>query len=234
MESTLTMKISKIILGMAVFCFSLSAFSQNKDWPALNYFRNDNAKLGNPASDENRIVFMGNSITQGWIELHPEFFAGRPYINRGISGQTTPQMLVRFRADVIALKPKVVVILAGVNDIAGNTGPSTLEMIMDNLISMSELATVNRIRVVLSSVLPAYDFPWKPGQFPADKIVSLNKMIKEYADQNGLIYLDYYTSTVDSRRGLKAELTEDGVHPTLAGYKVMEPLVEEAIAKAMK
>lgn len=234
MESTPSMKISKLILAMAVFCFSQGAIAQTKDWPALNYFKDANAKLGNPAPDENRIVFMGNSITQAWIELHPEFFEGRPYINRGISGQTTPQMLVRFRADVIALKPKAVVILAGVNDIAGNTGPSTLEMIMNNLISMSELAAANKIKVILSSVLPAYDFPWKPGQFPADKISNLNKMIKEYADQNGLIYLDYYTATVDSRRGLKAELTEDGVHPTIAGYKVMEPLVEAAIEKVLK
>ena len=228
------MKINKLLLSMALFSLSSVAFSQIKDWPNLHYFKDANAKLGKPAPGESRIVFMGNSITIGWEELCPEFFKGRPYINRGISGQTTPQMLVRFRADVIALKPKVVVILAGINDIAGNTGPSTLEMIMDNIMSMAELAVANHIRVVLSSVLPAYDFPWNPGQFPADKIATLNKMIKDYADKNGLIYLDYYSATVDARRGLKAELTEDGVHPTVAGYKVMEPLAEAAIAQALK
>jgi len=219
---------------MVIFSSFSDAFSQTKDWPSLNYFRSANEKLGKPALGENRVVFMGNSITIGWEELCPEFFTGRPYINRGISGQTTPQMLLRFRADVIALRPKVVVILAGINDIAGNTGPSSLEMIMDNLMSMSELAVANQISVVLSSVLPAYDFPWNPGQFPAEKIVKLNKMIKDYADKNHLIYLDYYTVTVDGRKGLKAELTNDGVHPTVAGYKVMEPLAEAAIAKALK
>ncbi len=228
------MKLRNLILSMAIFSFSIGAISQTKDWPNLNYFKDTNEKLGLPAAGENRIVFMGNSITIGWEELCPEFFKGRPYINRGISGQTTPQMLLRFRADVIALQPKAVVILAGINDIAGNTGPSTLEMIMNNIMSMSELAVANHISVVLSSVLPAYDFPWKPGQFPADKIVTLNKMMKDYAESKGLIYLDYYSSTVDGRRGLKAELTEDGVHPTVAGYKVMEPLAEAAIAKALK
>lgn len=228
------MKLRNLILSMAIFSFSIGAISQTKDWPNLNCFKDANEKLGLPAAGENRIVFMGNSITIGWEELCPEFFKGRPYINRGISGQTTPQMLIRFRADVIALQPKAVVILAGINDIAGNTGPSTLEMIMNNIMSMSELAVANHISVVLSSVLPAYDFPWKPGQFPADKIVTLNKMMKDYAESKGLIYLDYYSSTVDGRRGLKAELTEDGVHPTVAGYKVMEPLAEAAIAKALK
>ncbi len=228
------MKTFKLLFCMILVSSFAGAFSQTKDWPNLKYFKDANEKLGKPAAGENRIVFMGNSITIGWEELCPEFFKGRPYINRGISGQTTPQMLIRFRADVIALQPKVVIILAGINDIAGNTGPSTLEMIMDNIMSMSELAVANHISVVLSSVLPAYDFPWKPGQFPADKILALNKMIKDYADQKKLIYVDYYASTVDARRGLKAELTEDGVHPTIAGYKVMEPLAEAAIAKALK
>jgi lysophospholipase L1-like esterase len=178
-------------------------------------------------------VFMGNSITEGWMELCPEFFAGKQYINRGISGQTTPQMLIRFRADVIDLKPAVVIILAGTNDIAGNTGPSTLEMIMDNLISMTELAQASHIKVILCSVLPAFDYPWKPGLKPAEKIEALNEMIKDYCSKNGIIYLDYYSPMADMRNGLKSDYSEDGVHPNKQGYRVMEPLAEEAIKKAL-
>jgi len=212
----------------------LSCFKMNaQDWPNLERFRADNAALGQPAKGENRIIFMGNSITQGWIEKRPEFFANRPYINRGISGQTTPQMLIRFRQDVIDLQPKVVVILAGTNDIAGNTGPSTLEMIENNLASMSELAKENGIRVVLSSVLPVFDYPWKPGLKPAEKIITLNAWIKKYCDKKGFIYLDYFSSLADERNGMKAALTIDGVHANLAGYKIMEPLVEEAIQRAL-
>ena len=204
------------------------------DWPNLARYRAENEKLGLPAAGENRVVFMGNSITEGWKNLSPEFFTGRPYFDRGISGQTTPQMLVRFRPDVIELKPKVVVILAGINDIAGNTGPSTLEMIEANIASMAELAKVHGIKVVLSSVLPAYDFPWNPGVFPAEKILALNQWIKKYAADNGFTYLDYYSPMVDDRKGLKPEYSEDGVHPNKAGYKVMEPLAEKAIEKALK
>jgi len=208
-----------------------SAYAQ--DWANTDCFKNDNAKLAAPAKGETRVVFMGNSITIGWINTRPDFFAGKSYVNRGISGQTTPQMLVRFRPDVINLKPKVVVILAGTNDIAGNTGPTTLEMIMNNLISMAELAKDNKIKVVLSSVLPAYDYPWKPGLNPAEKIVTLNAMIKTYADQNGFVYLDYFSSMVDERKGLNKAYSNDGVHPTEAGYKIMEPLAEAAIKKAL-
>jgi len=203
------------------------------DWPNLARYRAENEKLGLPATGEKRVVFLGNSITEGWKDISPEFFAGRSYFDRGISGQTTPQMLVRFRPDVIDLKPKVVVILAGINDIAGNTGPATLEMIEANIASMSELAKVHGIKVVLSSVLPAYDFPWNPGVFPAEKIVVLNAWIKKYASDNGFIFLDYYSPMVDERKGLKKEYSEDGVHPNKAGYKVMEPLAEKAIEKAL-
>ena len=223
----------KLSFGILVLSLLIGQFSQAQDWANTERFKMENEKLGLPASGEQRIVFMGNSITQGWGEVSPEFFAGKPYVNRGISGQTTPQMLVRFRPDVINLKPEVVVILAGTNDIAGNTGPSSLEMIMENLVSMAELAKMNGIKVVLSSVLPAYDYPWKPGLNPAEKIFALNEMIKRYADQNGIIYLDYYSSMVDSRKGLMDIYTGDGVHPNAAGYKVMEPLAEEAIAKAL-
>ncbi|HZX75089.1 MAG TPA: SGNH/GDSL hydrolase family protein [Cyclobacteriaceae bacterium] len=203
------------------------------DWPNFARYRDANAKLALPAASENRIVFMGNSITDAWIRISPEFFANKPYVDRGISGQTTPQMLVRFRADVINLKPKVVVILAGTNDIAGNTGPSTLEMIEDNIASMAQLAKANNIKVVLSSVLPVYDYPWKPGLSPAEKIVSLNAWIKEYAAKNGMVYLDYFSSLADDRKGMKAEYSKDGVHPTKEGYLVMEPLAEKAIAEAL-
>lgn len=209
-------------------------YERNKvDWPFLNRYRDDNIKLGLPAAGEKRVVFMGNSITEGWKYLSPDFFSGRPYICRGISGQTTPQMLVRFRPDVIALKPEVVVILAGINDIAGNTGPASLEMIGDNIASMSELAKAHGIKVVLSSVLPAYDFPWNPGVYPAEKIILLNKWIKEYALDNGFHYIDYYSTMVDERKGLKPEFTADGVHPNTAGYKVMGHLAEKEIAKAL-
>lgn len=203
------------------------------DWPNLKRFREDNAKIGLPAPNENRVVFMGNSITEGWGRVNPEFFARKPYINRGISGQTTPQMLIRFRPDVINLKPKLVVILAGTNDIAGNTGPSTLEMIEDNLASMADLAKANGIKVVLCSVLPAYDYPWKPGLEPYKKILELNKWIKNFAEKNGNIYLDYYSAMVDERPGLKAEYSSDGVHPNKLGYSIMAPLVEKAISKAL-
>ncbi len=223
-------KLSFLILLLSVFT---GMFSYAQDWPDLNRYKDENAKLGLASPGENRVVFMGNSITIGWKRICPDFFSGRSYINRGISGQTTPQMLVRFRADVIGLKPAVVVILAGTNDIAGNTGPSTIEMIMDNIVSMTELAQANGIKVVLSSVLPVFDYPWKPGLNPAEKIAALNKFIKNYADKNGIVYLDYYSSMVDERKGLKDEYTSDGVHPNEAGYKVMEPLAEEAIEKVL-
>ena len=204
------------------------------DWAFLKRYADENKKLSPVKSNENRVVFMGNSITEGWKNMDSAFFKGKPYINRGISGQTTPQMLVRFRQDVIDLKPKVVVILAGINDIAENTGPMTLEETMGNIASMASLAKANGINVVLSSVLPAYDFPWRPGLAPAEKVISLNKMIKNYAEKNGMIYLDYFSAMVDERKGLRKELSGDGVHPNLKGYKIMEPLAEKAIAEALK
>lgn len=205
-----------------------------QDWADLQRFEEDNNLIGLPSDNENRIVFMGNSITEGWSNFCPEFFEGKPYVNRGISGQTTPQMLLRFRQDVINLKPKVVVILAGTNDIAGNTGPSTLQMIMDNIISMSELAKANGIEVILSSVIPAYDYPWSAGKNPNEKIPALNKMIKEYTNDNNLVYIDYFTKMADSKNGLIEKYTYDGVHPNKLGYEVMAPLTEEALRKVLK
>jgi lysophospholipase L1-like esterase len=199
------------------------------DWPNLARYREENARLKAPGPGENRVVFMGNSITEGWIYTCPEFFEGRPYIDRGISGQTTPQMLVRFRQDVIDLKPAVVVLLCGINDIAENTGPSTLEMIEGNIASMVELAKAHGIKVVMCSVLPAYDFPWHPGLEPAEKVVALNKWIKAYAAENGHIYLNYFSSMADEKNAMKPEYSEDGVHPNRAGYKVMEGLLNEVL-----
>jgi uncharacterized protein (TIGR02246 family) len=204
------------------------------DWPNLAKYRDANAQLPPPAKGEKRVVFYGNSITEGWAQFFPAMFPGKPYIGRGISGQTTPQMLVRFRQDVVALKPKVVVVLAGTNDIAGNTGPSTIEMIEDNLASMTEIAKANGIRVVLSSVLPVYDYAWRPGLEPAPKIIALNKWMKDYAARTGQVYLDYHTPMADARQGMRADLSNDGVHPTEAGYRVMAPLAEKAITEALR
>ncbi len=204
------------------------------DWPNLARYRDANAVLGAPGGGEKRVVFYGNSITDAWAKYFPTEFPGKPYVGRGISGQTTPQMLARFRQDVIELKPAVVVILAGTNDIAGNTGPSTLEMIEGYLTSMVELARANGIRPVLSSVLPAYDYPWKPGVQPAPKIAALNAWMKAYAAANHVVYLDYWTPMADERQGLRGDLTTDGVHPTEAGYRLMAPLAERAIAEALR
>jgi lysophospholipase L1-like esterase len=203
-----------------------------QDWPALGRYRADNAKVAAPAADENRVVFMGDSITDGWGRGRGKFFPDKPYINRGIGGQTTPQMLIRFRSDVIALQPKVVVILAGTNDIAGNTGPSTLEMIEDNLMSMADLAKANGIKVVLSSVMPVCDYirP-QTERRPPEKIIALNAWMKSYAEKNSFVYLDYYTPMLDERGMLKKELTFDGLHPNDAGYELMGPLAEKAIAQ---
>ncbi|HVN56966.1 MAG TPA: SGNH/GDSL hydrolase family protein [Bacteroidales bacterium] len=204
------------------------------DWANLGRFREENSKMAIPAPGEKRVVFMGNSITEGWKYIDTAFFRRKQYVNRGISGQTTPQMLIRFRQDVINLKPSAVVILSGINDIAGNTGPSTLEMIEDNLSSMTEIAAANNIKVIMCSVLPAYDFPWRKGMEPADKVASLNKWIKDYAERKGFIYVDYYSPMADDRKGLKSAYTFDGVHPNLDGYKIMEPIIEKAIKDALK
>ncbi len=204
------------------------------DWADLGRYAQANAALPPPLANEHRVVFIGNSITDGWAKFFPVMFPGKPYVGRGIGGQTTPQMLVRFRQDVVGLGASVVVILGGTNDIAGNTGPSTLEMIEDNLRSMTEIAQANGIRVVLSSVLPVFDYPWRPGLTPAPKIVALNAWMKAYAAKVGAIYLDYSSTMADERQGLRADLTYDGVHPTEAGYRVMAPLAEAAIAEALR
>ncbi len=203
------------------------------DFGWLEHFKEADEKLGPPAAGENRVVFMGDSITQGWHFDGPDgSFNGKPYVNRGISGQTTPQMVVRFRQDVIDLQPKVVVILAGTNDVAGNTGPMTIEQTEDNIKDMADLASANHIRVVLCSILPAFDYPWHPGLEPAPKIDAMNAWMKSYAAEKGYVFVDYHSAMKDDRDGLPAALSKDGVHPTPAGYAVMAPLVEAGIAKA--
>lgn len=201
----------------------------NEDWPYLNKYRQENTKLLFPEPDENRIVFMGDSITEFWSSVQPDFFLGKNYINRGISGQTTPQILLRFRADVINLKPKLVVLLAGGNDIAGNTGPSTLEMIQNNIFSMIELAQLHHIKPILCSVLPANHFYWKPKEKPADTIIALNKTLRHYAETNSILFVDYYSQMVNEDKGLKVGYTDDGVHPNQKGYEIMAPLIEKTI-----
>ena len=222
----------KIILS-TLLVFFLFEFSQAQDWANLMKFQNENAVLTVPDANEARIVFMGNSIFEFWLRDRPDFFSDKHYVNRGISGQTTPQMLLRFRQDVINIDASVVVILAGINDIAGNTGPSTIEMIADNIYSMAELAKSNNIDVVLCSVLPAIDFLWKPGMEPAEKVIILNTLIKSYAEKNDIVYVDYFTPMVDEFNGLRKDLGGDGVHPNAAGYSIMEPLIEEAISKVL-
>jgi lysophospholipase L1-like esterase len=214
-----------------------------RDWPALARYRDANATVTLPAKDENRVVFMGDSITDSWDDpKYGGFFPGKPYIDRGISGQTTPQMLVRFRADVIALKPRLVLILAGTNDLAGNTGPTTLQAIEDNLASMFDLSHANGIRVIFASVLPVSDYEkTKDGQpilrtkqRPPEQIKELNAWMKKYAAMHGGIYLDYFAAMADDKGFLKEELSEDGLHPNQKGYEVMAPLAEQAIAAGLK
>lgn len=205
------------------------------DWPDLGRYDHENATVPAPAKDENRVVFMGDSITDGWNKKEGRFFPGKPYYDRGISGQTTPQMLIRFRPDVIALKPKAVVILAGTNDLAANTGPMTVQATENNLQSMAELAKVNGIQAVLSSIMPVCDYirP-QTARRPPEKIIEINRWMKDYASKNGFVYLDYYSAMLDDKNMLRKELTGDGLHPNDAGYAVMAPLAQKAIDQALK
>ena len=222
----------KFALSLLLILLFLES-SQAQDWANLKRFQKENAILTMPKSDEHRIVFMGNSITDSWLTMRPEFFAGKPYVNRGISGQTTPQMLLRFKQDVIDLNPSVVVILAGINDIAQNTGPSTIKMISDNIISMAQLAAANNITVVLCSVLPAYDFPWRKGLDPAEKVIKLNIVLKSYAKKHEITYIDYFSAMVNNINGLKDELGYDGIHPNEAGYSLMESIFNQEISNVL-
>ena len=200
------------------------------DWPGLAYYHDKNKILRKLKPNGNRIVFMGDSITEGWSNFYPDFFKKNNFINRGISGQTTPQMLIRFKSDVVDLLPKAVVILGGTNDIAGNTGPSSIKMITDNIFSMVDIGTINNISVILSSVLPVFRYAWNLGiKDPPKTILRLNKKIQDYAENNDLIYIDYYSSMVDKRGGMKKEFSEDGVHPNKEGYRIMSTIVSAKI-----
>lgn len=204
------------------------------DWPNISRYKKDNEALAPPSPSENRVVFMGDSITEEWSNLYPRYFDDRSYINRGIGGQTTPQMLIRFRPDVIDLSPSVVVILAGTNDIAGNTGPSNVKMITDNMFSMSEISMAHGIKVVLSSILPVHEYEWaKEIKDPPSTISSVNSMLKDHAQLNNMEYLDYYSKMVDDREGLMGEYTSDGVHPNKAGYEVMSVLAEATLSRIL-
>ncbi len=222
------MKTEKLILVILVsFVFLESSIAQ--DWANLTRYKQENIELKSLGKVQDRIVFMGNSITEGWSSIRPNFFKNSSFVNRGISGQTTPQMLLRFRQDVINLKPCAVVILAGINDIAGNTGPIPIDRIAENIFSMAELAEKHNIKVILCSVLPASNFSWKPGLEPAEKVVKLNKLISKYSKEHNLIYIDYYNSMVNDSKGLQETLGSDGVHPNTQGYEIMESLLENAL-----
>lgn len=219
------------------------AESRLKDWPQLSRYKDANMKVTLPAKNETRVVFIGDSITDQWDDAGKGgFFPGKTYHNRGIGGQTTPQMLIRFRPDVVALQPKVVVILAGTNDLAGNTGPTTLETIKDNLASMVEQARLHGIRVVLASLLPVSDYERRPNgesitqtvRRPPAQITKLNAWISAYATANKHTYLDYHTALVDAKGMLRDELSDDGLHVNAAGYAIMAPLAEAAIKEALK
>src|SRR5437773_7100711 len=203
------------------------------DWAGLTRYGSENSELPPPAPAERRVVFLGAQITELWGQGRAKFFPGKRYLNRGITGQTTPQMLVRFRQDVIALKPRVVVILGGTNDLTGVLGPGTEGTVGDNISSMTELAKANGIRVVLSSVTPVCDcFRTLTDRRPPGKIIGMNRWLKDYAARSGSVYLDYYSALADGR-AMKKDLTVDGLIPNDAGYEVMAPPAEQAIVQAL-
>ena len=214
---------------ISLFLLFFSVGMTAQDWPNLSKYQEVNEDLMGSSPNVSRVVFLGNSITEGWSAANPYFFNNKSYINRGIGGQTTPQMLLRFRQDVINLKPEVVHILAGTNDIAENTGPISLEQIRDNILSMVQLAKANGIKPIVCSVLPAYDYPWRPNKNPNIKIPKLNAMLEEMAARNQVMYLDYFSEMADSRNGLPKKYTTDEVHLTKEGYDIMERVFQKAI-----
>ena len=234
------MKYNKILLILFLFSIAMSNNAQDiyiqgggtlTDWAHLKKYEQSNSEL-KKINEPDRVVFIGNSITEGWSNFDKDFFINNPFVNRGIGGQTTPQMLIRFKPDVVNLNPKAVVILAGINDIAENTGPVTIENIAENIISMAEIAKANEIKVFICSTLPAIDFPWSPGMEPGPKVVKLNSILKNYCDSNNIPYVDYFSAMSDEKGGLKVpEYTtaEDLVHPNLAGYKLMEKIILKAL-----
>jgi len=230
----------RLLSILVIFIFFGNLNAQNKkfeelmeqDWANLKNYREANEKLIEN-KDFPKVVFMGNSITEGWSNIHPEFFNNNDFLGRGIGGQTTPQMLIRFNPDVIDLKPEAVVILAGTNDIAGNTGYSSVKMITDNFKAMAQLADAHGIEVIIASILPVYNYSWRPEIEPVKIIAEVNAWLKDFAEKNQHTYLDFYSEMADSKKGLPKEYAEDGVHPTDTGYRVMEPLTLKAISKAL-
>ena len=208
--------------------------NKSLDWPNLSRYQDENRSVGIPEKGKQRVVFMGDSITEEWSNLYADYFDTEGYINRGIGGQTTPQMLIRFKPDVIDLEPDIVVILAGTNDIAGNTGPSNVKMITDNIFSMAELARAHQIKVILSSILPVFEYEWAKEikDVPAT-IDSVNDELKKYVNDHGLVYLDYFSSMVDERKGLNKDYTYDGVHPNQDGYILMSNLAEKVLSRLL-
>ncbi|MBL0938907.1 MAG: SGNH/GDSL hydrolase family protein [Gemmatimonadaceae bacterium] len=222
------------ICAVALICPSLTMAQTAAADPANRArYAEANRRLGPPAAGEARVVFMGNSITEAWAPHFAALFPDKPYVGRGISGQTTAQMLGRFADDVIALSPRAVVILGGTNDIAGNGGPVSIETTQNNLAAMADSARAHGIRVVLCAVLPVYDYPWRRGLEPAPKIVALNTWLRNYAASHDAVFVDLHTPLADERQGLPLKYAADGVHPNLDGYKVMSPLVEAGIRAAL-
>ena len=202
---------------------------ENLDWPNLKKYRQENHDLSSTVNSGKRIVFMGDSITEGWSGLYPDFFENKDHINRGISGQTTPQMLIRFKPDVIDLSPSTVVILAGTNDIAENTGPSNVKMITDNIFSMADLASAHKIDIILCSVLPVYEYTWKKILDVPSYIYGVSTMLKDYCTDKSLRYIDYFSAMANEKKGLGEDLSEDGVHPNEKGYKIMSRVAESIL-----
>ncbi|REE01553.1 lysophospholipase L1-like esterase [Marinoscillum furvescens DSM 4134] len=217
----------------AILMFLGLSAAEAQDWPDLQKYRSANKEAKLLPKENRKVVFMGNSITEAWISQRPEFFSENGFIGRGISGQTTPQMLLRFRQDVIDLQPKAVVILAGTNDVAQNTGPMTIEESLANIKSMVELAQANGITPVLCTVLPADRFSWRPELTPAETIIALNQLIKQYAEAQGLALVDYHAALTNKGGGLPVKYGEDGVHPNVAGYQVMENIVLPVISSEL-
>ena len=214
-------------------CLVSSVLGFSQDWANRNFFKRKNQQVMLEGKKV-EAVFMGNSITQGWVDMRPDFFATNSFVNRGIGGQTTPQMLLRFRQDVIDLKPKAVVILAGINDIAENTGPISLEEIAANIESMVELAVANGIHPLVCSVLPANNFPWRPEILPREKVIKLNELLLAITEKHQVTYVDYYASTVDHEGGLKKELGYDTVHPNDKGYQILEPIILASLQSVLR
>jgi lysophospholipase L1-like esterase len=233
-------KLNVFVYFLMLNIIQSSAIAQNKideswiNWTNFKKYVNQNKEVKEKQKGEVRVVFLGDSIFEGWSVARPDFFKGKPFFNRGISGQVTAQMLLRFQEDVVNLLPNVLVLKAGINDIAENAGAYDQQKTLNNIKSIVQLARANKIKVVLCSVLPANRFVWRPALTPADKVIELNTALQAYAKEEDILYLDLYAAVVDDKKGMKAAYAKDGVHPTVEGYKVLEPLVEDAIKRVKK